>query len=253
MNLKALIRKAKDEPGGTAPNRPGATNGYSSRADDPKALTLSESKGMSKEQELELAQDLPVMSPTSTVKAAPPSVMLMEEWLPPEAEAVLLGNLQARHADFVQLRGKRTAMYGGKPGPSFEPEALPSWLQKLCESVSASSAMEEVPNHVLVNQYQAGEGIMPHTDGPAYLPRAAILSLGSAVVFEFWRDHAHAKTGESPVSLLLPPRSLLVFEAEAYTSHLHGIADRRFDELQGVANWTAEAQSRYQGPDAPDW
>lgn len=31
------------------------------------------------------------------------------------------------------------------------------------------------PNHVLVNAYQPGQGIMPHEDGPLYHPAVAIL------------------------------------------------------------------------------
>ncbi|CAK0911363.1 unnamed protein product, partial [Prorocentrum cordatum] len=131
------------------------------------------------------------------------------EWLPADAEAQLLGNL------------------------------------RVCEAVRASLAAggvlaqySPVPNHVLVNHYRPGEGIMPHTDGPAYEPAAAILSLGSATVFEFWRDHAHVVGGEPPaLALLVPPRSLLVFTEEAYSAHLHGIADRRYDEITAVANW----------------
>lgn len=32
-------------------------------------------------------------------------------------------------------------------------------------------------NHVLVNEYQPGQGIMAHQDGPLYTPAVAILSL----------------------------------------------------------------------------
>lgn len=92
-------------------------------------------------------------------------------------------------------------------------------------------------NHVLVNHYEPGQGILPHTDGPAYSPWAAILSLGSAAVFDFWRDHAHAASGMLPaLSLLLPPRSLLIFSEDAYQKHLHGLADRSCDTLEGIAN-----------------
>jgi len=182
-------------------------------------------------------------------------VHLVEEWLPLEAEAVILRNLRGRPKDFLKLRGKRTARYGGDPGPPFVAEPLPPWLSELCVAVAAALAPDErgsaeemlQPNHVLVNHYQPGEGIMPHTDGPAYDPRAAILSLGSAAVFNFWRDHAHAASSEPPVlSLLLPPRSLLFFSGEAYSAHLHGITDHRYDDLHpGLANWTPAARARW--------
>jgi len=186
-----------------------------------------------------------------------PVVQLIEEWLPHELEAKIVANLKAQASDFVQLRGKRTARFGGNPGPPFVPEALPRWLEDLCGVLAEAMGITETPpNHVLVNHYFAGEGILPHTDGPAYDPRAAILSVGSAVVFDFWRDHAHVRNGEAPaLSLLLPPRSLLVFTQEAYTSHLHGIADRRYDELEGVANWHCDSQRsmHFKGKEALEW
>mmetsp|Transcript_1448 Transcript_1448/g.2498 ORF Transcript_1448/g.2498 Transcript_1448/m.2498 type:complete len:313 (-) Transcript_1448:8-946(-) len=191
-----------------------------------------------------------------------PSVWLVEEWLPMEVEAQLLENLRARSGDFIQLRGKRTARFGGDPGPPFNPEPLPGWLVQICSALEGAVGYEcndaRGPNHVLVNRYQPGEGIMPHTDGPAYDPRAAILALGSATVFDFWRDHAHAAGNEGPsaLSLLLPPRSLLVFADEAYGAHLHGIAARRYDELdEDVVNWTADSRQRWDpnSVEAPDW
>ena len=223
-------------------------------------------------------------------------VYVINEWLPKELESLLLSTLRARSREFVQLRGKRTARFGGDPGPPPALEELPDWLSKLCSVVGRAlertllqqncrdvkggeAAKEEhdapafanpsaeggnrdisrrgqedhelaacerdcaYPNHVLVNHYKPGEGILPHTDGPAYDPWAAILSLGTGVVFEFWRDHAHAaanSTEKAALSLYLPPRSLLFFLSDAYSSHLHGIVDRPHDVLEAsVANTAA--------------
>jgi len=188
-----------------------------------------------------------------------PEVRLVEDWVPVEVEAQLLALLRMRlPRDFVQLRGKRTAKYGGDPGPDFVPESLPPFLAQLCTALAAAlhaddggtataASLPLRPNHVLVNHYGPGDGIMPHKDGPAYHPLAAILSLGSAVVFDFWRNHSHVASNEPAVlSLLVPPRSLLVFSDAAYSSHLHGIADRRYDTLgDDVANWTPEGFARW--------
>lgn len=40
------------------------------------------------------------------------------------------------------------------------------------------------PNHVLVNEYHPGEGIMAHEDGPAYHPMVATVSLGAPIVLD---------------------------------------------------------------------
>lgn len=255
--MKALLRRAKQD--AVAPTATAVTTPLEEAADVDESGKLS----------LLLPMPLPPLDDSCLVPCGPPRVLLFEEWLPLEAEAQLLAILRSpgRNGDFVQLRGKRTARYGGDPTPPFTPEPLPPWLVTLCEALAASMATNGVdchrdpaPNHVLVNHYQPGEGIMPHTDGSAYAPKAAILSLGSATVFNFWRDHTHVARGEGPehepptLSLLLPPRSLLVFSEEAYRSHLHGIAARRYDDLDAiVANWTREEQARWAVPGAPTW
>lgn len=237
MNLKALIRKAK-------------------AADQDPIGKGTKSTDLARSIEIEecLAGELSTLPwkavPASCRISGPPTVFLCDEWLPSNLEAMLLDILRHHHDNFVQLRGKRTARFGGDPGPPFVPETLPPWLTELCNGVavawqSVGSFNEAfIPNHVLINHYKAGEGIMPHTDGPAYTPIAAILSVGSATVFDFWRDHAHSR-GDSPatLSLLVKPRSLLIFTDDAYSSHLHGITDRSIDELDGLANWDCNADA----------
>jgi hypothetical protein len=71
---------------------------------------------------------------------------------------------------------------------------------------------------------------MPHTDGPLYHPAVAILSLGAPAVIRFWRrpeeGGAVQPGSQAPeASLLLMPRSLLLFSGEAYSDCLHGILE----------------------------
>jgi alkylated DNA repair dioxygenase AlkB len=46
---------------------------------------------------------------------------------------------------------------------------------------------EELPtfNHILVNVYPPGVGIMPHFDGPLYFPKVVVLSLGGPAIITF--------------------------------------------------------------------
>lgn len=41
-------------------------------------------------------------------------------------------------------------------------------------------------NHVLVNEYLPGQGIMPHSDGPLFYPVICTISCGSHAVLEFY-------------------------------------------------------------------
>ena len=83
------------------------------------------------------------------------------------------------------------------------------------------------PNHVLLNEYQPGQGIDAHKDGPLYAPHVAILSLGSHATFQFVED----TTARSPLaSLLLPPRGVLVFTGDAYEHALHTVPADEADD-----------------------
>lgn len=60
-----------------------------------------------------------------------------------------------------------------------------------------------MPNHVLVNEYLPGQGIMPHEDGAAYRPVVATVSLGSAAVVEFWPKERDKDKDKGVVRILM--------------------------------------------------
>ncbi|OCF37488.1 hypothetical protein I316_00612 [Kwoniella heveanensis BCC8398] len=110
-------------------------------------------------------------------------------------------------------------------------------------------------NQVLVNEYQPGQGISPHEDGPAFHPLVATISLGSHTVLDIHQylstispsppliaSPASADAGADaegqrgrPIAaiplahLLVMPRSLLILSSSLYTSHLHAIIPRTKD------------------------
>ena len=97
------------------------------------------------------------------------------------------------------------------------------------------------PNHCLVNEYQPGEGIMPHTDGPAYHPTTATVSLGGHTVLEIYkRDENGERESRATWRILQEPRSLLVTTDDMYKDTLHGIADVEEDsrlDSTTIVNW----------------
>lgn len=84
------------------------------------------------------------------------------------------------------------------------------------------------PNHVLLNEYTAGQGIAPHKDGPLYEDTVAIVSLGAPARLDFWEasDPTAAAAQPARASVQLAPRSLLVFRGPAYQDFFHGILRR---------------------------
>jgi len=100
------------------------------------------------------------------------------------------------------------------------------------------------PNHILMNEYQSHEGIMPHTDGPSYYSKTATISIGGGdVLLKFTSRHPlSAENEEIQVSHTEPVMeiklsgkgSLIVFQNEAYMDYCHSIQDRLMDDFEIV-------------------
>ena len=97
------------------------------------------------------------------------------------------------------------------------------------------------PNHVLINEYTPGQGIMPHEDGPAYYPCTATVSLGASMVLDIYEKNEKGEREAKPTwRILQEPRSLLVTSGAMYKDTLHGIDGAIVDECldeAGIANW----------------
>lgn len=102
-------------------------------------------------------------------------------------------------------------------------------------------------NHVLVNEYLSGQGIMPHFDGPLFYPTITTISCGSHTILEFYESITEnqdlSETTETEVNnsnsnapnstshnlrklyckLLIERRSLLILKDDMYHKYLHAI------------------------------
>jgi len=142
----------------------------------------------------------------------------------------------------VMNYGKRRVCMFGEKG------SLPPPLEEIAQELVKRDIFPQAscprPNHVLLNEYQPGQGILAHTDGPRYEDRTATLSLGSDVVIEFTKrlrsneigtpssmitvsednlDTENRSTSSIPIQIMLEKGSLLVFEGDAYANYCHGI------------------------------
>ncbi|KGO47237.1 Oxoglutarate/iron-dependent dioxygenase [Penicillium expansum] len=154
---------------------------------------------------------------------------------------------------------------------------LPAWLRSPIaeprfKALSIfNDAPHKAPNHVLVNVYQPGQGIMPHEDGSAYYPLVATVSLGAPIVLDLYHKHTQGDREESatptkagrdvagiPVTnrrpqyrILQERRSLLITRGKIYTDLLHGIEETTRDEDLGphsICNWELlRERELYQG------
>ncbi|CAN0045812.1 unnamed protein product, partial [Phaeothamnion confervicola] len=160
-------------------------------------------------------------------------VFYFPDFLTEEEETAVLRQVDAvpeGHPGWVVLRSRRLQCWGGRPGDNFRPEPLPPWLDTVCASLADRGifSRHRMPNHVLINDYARGQGILPHTDGGYYYNLTATMSLASDAVMTFAPRLDAAQIGVSdagPVqSLLLRRRSLVVFAGDAYAKFLHAVA-----------------------------
>ncbi|XP_053405941.1 alpha-ketoglutarate-dependent dioxygenase alkB homolog 6-like [Mercenaria mercenaria] len=184
------------------------------------------------------------------ISQAPPSLYYIPDFITPEEESYLLKQVYAApKPKWTQLSNRRLQNWGGLPHPKgMIPEDLPQWLQTYSQKIAALGLFEDkVPNHVLVNEYLPGQGIMPHEDGPLYYPTVSTISLGSHTLLDFYRPITETQAGDNIntntetsktsfedrylCSMLLQPRSLILVRDDMYKVNLHGIAERKEDTI----------------------
>ncbi|KAI9329921.1 hypothetical protein DFJ73DRAFT_631127, partial [Zopfochytrium polystomum] len=194
---------------------------------------------------------------------APPSLYILPDIVTGPEELLLLDKVNsATLSKWTTLRNRRLQTWGGKVRSYNEPmlpEPLPSWLDPfLTDRLAGLFVFDAIAppskgssgakfNHCLVNEYLPGQGIMPHEDGPAYLPIVATVSLGSHTVLTFsphrGRDDILETTDTCTIGpngcVFLPRRSLVVVTQDLYERFLHGIDEIEEDVLdlaRGTAN-----------------
>ncbi|KAH8719182.1 hypothetical protein GQ44DRAFT_712656 [Phaeosphaeriaceae sp. PMI808] len=148
--------------------------------------------------------------------------------------------------------------------------ALPVYLtdpvvQRFSEFGIFNNTPHQQPNHVLINEYKPGEGIMPHEDGGAYAPVVATISLSGSLCLDITSkpaladevstantevlDCTNSMTGKAKISarIFQEPRSLLITTGEGYKDLMHGIAAIHVDEnlsADTVVNWSLLGDSQ---------
>lgn len=191
------------------------------------------------------------------VTSLPNSVYYIPNFITKGEESVILGKIaSAPKPRWKVLSHRRLQSWPSDlTRDTLLESALPSWLidpiipRLLSVPVSASdqtcnifsNSPHGAPNHVLINEYLPGQGIMPHKDGAAYYPVVCTVSLGGSLCLDFYGTNESASTESKPRwKIFQEPRSLLITTGQMYTGYLHGIADVTTDtELnsESIANW----------------
>ncbi|KAK0399873.1 hypothetical protein QR680_003253 [Steinernema hermaphroditum] len=174
------------------------------------------------------------------VKKAPSTIRYIPNFITEAEEELLLKHVYATPSPkWKQLLNRRLQNWGGAVNEKgmVADGPLPQWLSDTIDKIVAvpdTFSVERRPNHVLLNEYESGQGIMPHTDGPAYFPLISTISLGSHTLLEFYEKGDPMENLELSKryvgSMLVERRSLLLINGSAYDLH-HGIAERSSDTI----------------------
>ncbi len=136
-----------------------------------------------------------------------------------------LTDLQRR----VQHYGYRYDYKARRADASLYLGPLPAWAAEIARRLHADGWFATLPDQLIVNEYQPGQGISKHVDCvPCFDATVASLSLGSGCVLEMANAPARAK-----VPLYLEPRSLVVLQKDARYRWTHAVPARKKDVVEG--------------------
>ncbi|GMT08209.1 hypothetical protein PENTCL1PPCAC_30383 [Pristionchus entomophagus] len=166
---------------------------------------------------------------------APPAVYYIPEFISKDEEEALLNEIDmAPKPKWEVLLNRRLMNYGGIVGKKslFAVDDFPPLVRSLMNRVS--EYLNRPLNHALVNEYLPGQGIMAHTDGPAFLPLITTVSLGSHTILDLYDPLDVKSVSKSCIDrrrggLLLERRSLVLITQDVYDGMLHGINEETKD------------------------
>lgn len=184
------------------------------------------------------------------VKEAPADAYYIPNFITAAEEDDLWHQIyQAPKPKWTQLSNRRLQNWGGLPHlKGMIPDKIPTWLDKYLVKLHQMEVFEDKrPNHVLVNEYLPGQGIMAHLDGPLFYPTIATINLGSHTVLDFYslrdeqekheddhfQDDLESSLKDRYIgSFLLEQRSLVCFKNDLYHVYMHGIEEVCEDDLK---------------------
>lgn len=106
---------------------------------------------------------------------------------------------------------------------------VPNYFQTVLNKLLDANVFASYPNQVIVNEYNAGQGIASHVDNPNIFGDTVVsLSLGAAYPMVF----TNPNTGEK-IERILESRSLLILQGDARYIWKHGIVSRKADVIDG--------------------
>lgn len=164
-------------------------------------------------------------------KVLPDGLQYIPDFITPAEEENLLNTIDQQ--PWLTDLKRRVQHYGWKydytarrVDESMRLGPVPEWLRDYCQRLYDEGHSLKIPDQVIINEYQPGQGIAAHVDCvPCFEETIASISLGSPCVMEF----TNPSTGDKIVQLL-ESRSLVILSGDARYNWKHGIAARKTDK-----------------------
>ncbi len=164
---------------------------------------------------------------------AVPGLYFLEKFLSQEEQDYCVQRVDAATNEWRNDLSRRVQHYGWRydyKGRAITPDmhlgALPDWLDDVAQTLyKRTGFFDRVPEQVIVNEYQPGQGIAMHIDHPGFGPTVCTVSLLDDWEMDFsgnWKDKSPA---------LLQRGSCVLLTGESRSVWQHGIAPRKSEPL----------------------
>ena len=158
-----------------------------------------------------------------------PGLVFQEAFLIPEEEADFIERIDAAENLWLNDLSRRVQHYGWRYDykaraitPDMHIGVLPDWLAQLAQRLyEETNLFDRVPEQVIVNEYQPGQGIAMHTDHKGFGPTVCTISLGDDWEMDFSEDWSAKRPA------LLLRRSCVFLTDESRSVWQHGISPRK--------------------------
>lgn len=191
------------------------------------------------------------------IKGLPSSAFYIADFISKEEEEFLLAKIAAAPKPrWKNLSKRRLQTWPSdltkntlldSPLPSWLVEPIISRILSLPRSAANTNSHifddspHGAPNHVLINEYFPGQGIMAHKDGSAYHPVVCTVSLGSGLCLDLYGSKEDGAIEQEPRwKIFQESRSLLITTDQLYTDYLHGIEETKEEvdlNATTIVNW----------------
>lgn len=163
-----------------------------------------------------------------------PDLIYVPRYIAPDEEARLLRVID--NASWQTDLKRRTQHYGyrydykaRRLDESMYLGNLTGWTRNLAVRLREDGYVSAIPDQVIVNEYEAGQGIAPHVDCvPCFDDTIISISLGSPCQMIFEKLTTKAKA-----PIWLEAGSLVVMKGESRYGWKHGIPARKSDIIDG--------------------